>query len=127
MKNTHTTNLFTIDEEFCKLLPPLNSCQKEKLQESMLREGAALSPLIVWKENNILIDGHQRWAILQEHPELRYEIEYISLAGRDEAIEWIFRNNDSCHQWRSLFEKVERYIEVFGDKFKERRQAKMKN
>ena len=39
--------------------------------QNILKEGKLLSPLIVW--GNTLVDGHNRYAILQKHPEIRSE------------------------------------------------------
>ena len=58
-----------IDPEFQSQIPPLTDDEFKQLEENILKEGKLLSPLIVW--NNTLVDGHNRYAILQKHPEDR--------------------------------------------------------
>ena len=55
-----------IDPEFQSQIPPLTDDEFKQLEENILKEGKLLSPLIVW--NNTLVDGHNRYAILQKHP-----------------------------------------------------------
>ena len=52
-----------IDPEFQSQIPPLTDDEFKQLEENILKEGKLLSPLIVW--NNTLVDGHNRYAILQ--------------------------------------------------------------
>ena len=56
-----------IDPEFQNQIPPLTDDEYKQLEENILKEGKLLSPLIVW--NNTLVDGHNRYEIVQEHPE----------------------------------------------------------
>ena len=53
-----------IDPEFQTLFPRLNDEDFAGLEESLCKFGC-LSPLITW--NNILIDGHNRFEIIQKH------------------------------------------------------------
>ena len=57
-----------IDPEFQNQIPPLTDDEFKQLEENILKEGKLLSPLIVW--GNTLVDGHNRYAILQKHPEI---------------------------------------------------------
>ena len=57
-----------IDPEFQSQIPPLTDDEFKQLEENILKEGKLLSPLIVW--NNTLVDGHNRYTILQKHPEI---------------------------------------------------------
>ena len=59
-----------IDPEFQSQIPPLTDDEYKQLEENILKEGKLLSPLIVW--NNTLVDGHNRYAILQKHPEIYF-------------------------------------------------------
>ena len=54
-----------IDPEFQSQIPPLTDDEFKQLEENILKEGKLLSPLIVW--NNTLVDGHNRYEIVQEH------------------------------------------------------------
>lgn len=117
---------FVLDEAISGLLPPLSPAQKLGLEESMLREGRAISPLVVWQETGKLLDGHQRWAIIQAHPEIHYHVANVSLPDWDAAVRWVFDHHSNRRTWRSRFEQIERYIQVFREKFQQARQARMK-
>ena len=79
-----------IDPEFQNQIPPLTDDEYKQLEENILKEGKLLSPLIVW--NNILVDGHNRYAILQKHPEIYFSTMPLRFENREEAIAWICRN-----------------------------------
>lgn len=46
--------------------------------------------LIVW--NDTIIDGHNRWRIIQKHPDLPFTVEERTFENRDEAILWMCNN-----------------------------------
>ena len=79
-----------IDPEFQSQIPPLTDDEFKQLEENILKEGKLLSPLIVW--NNILVDGHNRYAILQKHPEIYFSTMPLRFANREEALAWICKN-----------------------------------
>ena len=79
-----------IDEEFESVIPPLTDEEFELLKESVLNDGEVYHPLVVW--NNIIVDGHHRYKILKEHPEVKYRIKARAFANRYEAISWICLN-----------------------------------
>ena len=98
-----------IDPEFQSQIPPLTDDEFKQLEENILKEGKLLSPLIVW--NNTLVDGHNRYAILQKHPEIYFSTMPLRFENREEAIAWICRNqlgrrNLSPEQKRYLLEAV---------------------
>ena len=82
--------MFKIDIEFQSYIPPLTKEEFEQLKENILHDGAIISPFILW--NGILIDGHNRYRILQEHPELPYSTHEMTFADRFDAISWICKN-----------------------------------
>ena len=79
-----------IDPEFQSQIPPLTDDEFKQLEENILKEGKLISPLIVW--NNTLVDGHNRYAILQKHPEICFSTMPLRFENREEAIAWICRN-----------------------------------
>ena len=79
-----------IDPEFQKQIPPLTDDEYKQLEENILKEGKLLSPLIVW--NSTLVDGHNRYAILQKHPEIYFSTMPLRFENREEAVAWICRN-----------------------------------
>ena len=57
-----------IDPEFADKIPPLTEEEYRLLEENILADGKIISPLITW--NGIIVDGHNRYRILQAHPEI---------------------------------------------------------
>ena len=80
----------TIDKEFKELLPYLDNDEQSGLEERILAEGIR-DPLVVWSGQDILVDGHNRYAIAQKHG-LDYDIEYIEFDDRDAVLTWIEEN-----------------------------------
>ena len=58
-----------IDPEFQSKIPPLTFHERNQLETNILEEGRILHPLIVW--NGLIVDGHTRYAILRQHPEIQ--------------------------------------------------------
>ena len=79
-----------IDPEFQSQIPPLTDDEFKQLEENILKEGKLISPLIVW--NNILVDGHNRYAILQKHPEIYFSTMPLPFESREEVLAWICKN-----------------------------------
>ena len=94
-----------IDPEFQSQIPPLTDDEFKQLEENILKEGKLLSPLIVW--NNTLVDGHNRYEIVQEHPEISFSTMPLRFENREEAIAWICRNQLGR---RNLSPEQKRYL-----------------
>lgn len=77
---------FTIDTEFETLFPPSTPDELENLEQSLLTDGFHdWEPLLVWREEQILIDGHQRYRICQKH-HIPFKIVERTFPDRDAAI-----------------------------------------
>ncbi len=81
---------FTVDPEFESLIPPLSDDEFKQLRENILEVQEVYDPLITW--NGVLIDGHNRWKIIQENPDVRYKTTEVIFYNRNEAILWIINN-----------------------------------
>jgi hypothetical protein len=81
---------FTIDQEFQSLIPNLSSDERSQLESNLLSEGCR-DPLVVWLEEDTLLDGHNRSAICSTH-NISYSVTYLSLPTRQHAINWIIGN-----------------------------------
>lgn len=81
---------FTIDPEFRDLLPPLSEDERQKLMASLNADGCR-EPLVVWLEEAVLIDGHNRYAICNDLS-LPYETVTKSFKTRDDVKLWMIRN-----------------------------------
>lgn len=91
-----------IDPEFRDKIPPIPTEDFEGLRADILRDGYVRDPLVVWDEENILLDGHHRWKVIQEHPELPYTIDRKSFPNRWGAIAWICANQIHKHNLNDL-------------------------
>lgn len=81
-----------IDEEFRNKIPPLTADEFTQLEKNILEDGEIIEPIVVW--NGTIIDGHNRWAIYQQHKILLPEPKILEkkFADRYEAIVWMCRN-----------------------------------
>ena len=76
-----------IDPEFEKVIPPISLSEFVQLEENILTEGQILTPIAVW--NGVIVDGHNRFKILQRHPHIQYTIKEMNFENRYEAIAWM--------------------------------------
>ncbi|MFM9267304.1 hypothetical protein [Tychonema sp. BBK16] len=76
--------------EFQSLIPPLSKGEKAALQASILEEGCR-DPLVVWAEEKLLIDGHNRFAICTAHG-IPYKIVEMSFDSRNTVKVWTIAN-----------------------------------
>ena len=74
-----------IDEEFKALLPALDEQTFSELEQNILQYGVR-DPIVLW--NDILIDGHNRYAICQKH-ELPFHTIDMEFDTREEVLIWI--------------------------------------
>ena len=80
----------TIDPEFKGKIPPLREEELKQLEENILADGVVINPLIVW--NDVIVDGHNRYHILQKHPEIQFTTYEKEFPDRYAAIAWICKN-----------------------------------
>lgn len=83
-------NALKVDPEFQGKIPPLTSEELDQLEKNIVSDGKVINPIIVW--NGLIIDGHNRYAILQKHPDIPYVVHEKEFADRYEAIIWICKN-----------------------------------
>lgn len=79
-----------IDPDFRKLIPPLVPDEKDRLRANLKRDGCR-DALVVWEEEGILLDGHNRLEICEEEG-IEYRTATISLPDRTAAEIWILEN-----------------------------------
>jgi ParB-like chromosome segregation protein Spo0J len=80
----------TIDPEFKSLIPPLNKGEYEGLKEDIKAHGCR-DPLIIWKGQGIILDGHHRYEICEEL-KLPFETVEYEFADRTGAEIWMIKN-----------------------------------
>lgn len=79
-----------IDPEFEGKIPPLREEELQQLEENILADGVVINPLIVW--DGVIVDGHNRYRILQKHPEIQFATYEKQFPDRYAAIAWICKN-----------------------------------
>jgi hypothetical protein len=80
----------TIDPEFRDLIPPLTEEEYCNLEGSVIAYGL-LSPLVIWKGTDILVDGHNRYKICNQFNK-PYTTKEISFSDREVAKRHIILN-----------------------------------
>jgi len=94
-----------VDEEFSTQIPPLTDEEFAQLEENILSDGEIISPIITW--NGFIVDGHNRYRILQKHPEIPYKTFEMEFPDRYAVLAWI------CHNQlgrRNLTEEQKKYL-----------------
>lgn len=81
---------FRIEEEFKNKIPPIGEDEFSRLRENIISAGEVYEPLVVW--DGILVDGHNRWNVIQEFPEVKWRVRYIDCADKWAAFEWMYKN-----------------------------------
>ena len=96
---------FIIDPEFRDKIPAMPQEDFDGLRADIIRDGYVRDPLVVWKEENILLDGHHRWRVIQERPETlgdKFKVDSKSFPDRWAAIAWICANQLHKHNMTEL-------------------------
>lgn len=79
-----------IDPEYESRIPPLSVDEFNQLEENILADGVINSPIVVW--NGVIIDGHNRYRIVEKHPHLKFTTTERQFNDRHEALAWICKN-----------------------------------
>lgn len=94
-----------IDREFQEKIPPLTEEEFKQLRENILEDGEVYEPIIVW--NGVIVDGHNRYRVIKEHPEIPYRVKQMDFADRWAAIDWMCRKQLGR---RNLTEAQQEYL-----------------
>lgn len=78
-----------IDPEFRDKIPPLTDAEFEQLRENILKDGEVYEPICVW--NGVIVDGHNRWKVIQENPEIPHRFKEMDFSDKWAAFEWMYR------------------------------------
>ena len=91
-----------IDKEFAELIPPLAEEEYRGLEASIVSEGCR-DALVCW--GDILIDGHNRYKICEEHG-IEYRTVEREFSGRNEVLLGIMKNQLSRRNLND-FQRIE--------------------
>lgn len=92
---------FRIDPEFENKIPEMPKEDFEGLKADIIADGYVRDPLVVWKEENTLVDGHNRWKIIQENYKLLHA--------------WNFDPDSMCAQ---IINAMAMFYKTYGGNFK---------
>ncbi|BDD12858.1 hypothetical protein FUAX_52900 (plasmid) [Fulvitalea axinellae] len=89
-KDTLALGDIVVRPELRDFIPPLKEEEFGRLRANLLSEGV-LEPLVLWRDGaeSVLVDGHNRYRVLAEHPELKFKVHYKEFADQEEAKEWM--------------------------------------
>jgi hypothetical protein len=85
MEGAHA--MITMNPELQSLIPPLTPEEYAQLEANIVADGCR-DPLIVWQEEQCLLDGHNRYAICERYA-LGYTTQEVSLTDLDAAKAWM--------------------------------------
>ena len=94
-----------VDPEFESKIPPLTAEEFQQLEENILADGLVINPIIVW--NGVIVDGHNRYRIIERHPEIKYTTHEKQFVDRHAVIAWICKNQLGR---RNLTPEQKRYL-----------------
>jgi hypothetical protein len=80
-----------IREDFRGLIPPLSAAELDQLHKSLLAQGRARDPLVVWKGHGVLLDGHNRYDFCTEKG-IPFETVEVRCSSDEAAKNWIILN-----------------------------------
>ena len=104
-----------IDPEFRDKIPAMPKEDFDGLRSDIIRDGYVRDPLVVWDEENTLLDGHHRWRVICENWELlkdKYTVDRKSFPDRWAAIAWICANQLHKHNMTEL-QRMKLYQEEY--------------
>ncbi len=78
-----------IDPEFRDKIPPLTDVEFEQLRENIISDGEVYEPIVAW--NGTIVDGHNRYKIVQEHPEIQFRVKEMDFADKWAAFDWMYK------------------------------------
>lgn len=83
--------MIKINPELKDFIDTLSPLEREGLQEDIIKSGGAREPIVVWKEEGVIVDGHNRYEICTAN-DLPYTTTEISFPDISEAKMWMLRN-----------------------------------
>lgn len=101
-------------------LPELDAEELGNLKKEIKNDGGVRDPLVIWKdtaegiEENVLIDGHNRYRILDQLKKTEAPVIYIKLKDEAAAKEWML-NNQLSRRNLDVFTRVQIALKLEGE------------
>lgn len=83
-------NSIRIDPAFQSLIPPLTDDERAQLEANLLTEGCR-DRLVIWRQNRILLDGHHRHDLCEQHG-IPFKVTELDFPDRATAMQWAVEN-----------------------------------
>ena len=80
-----------IMDELRNLLDLPSDDERKELERILIEEGGPRDPIVIWDEQNAIVDGHNRYGICKAH-DLPYKTVRKSFKDIDAVKEWMLRN-----------------------------------
>jgi hypothetical protein len=119
--------VLTVNPQFRNFLPELNQNQKQELEKDIIVRGC-LSPIIVQKDTNIILDGHNRYDICVRN-NIKFETVSLDLSDEADIKIWMLKHQLNRRDL-SLYEKIILALKMndhFSKLAAEKRNSKLKN
>ena len=68
----------------------MTEAEFKQLEDNILADGVVINPIIVW--NGVIVDGHNRFRVLEKHPHIKYSVHEKSFDDRFSVLAWICKN-----------------------------------
>ena len=105
-----------IDLTFQDFLRPLTSVEYKVLEDNILKYGIRDS-IVVWKNHNTIIDGHNRYSICQKN-NIDFNIVQLDFETEDDVISWMIENQDGRRNetLEMKYKKIDKYLLKYPEK-----------
>jgi hypothetical protein len=80
----------TIDNHLHRIIPPMQDEELAQLEASIVEHGCR-EPIIVWDQRDVIVDGHNRFAICTRLG-IPYEVQRIAFDSVDDVVEFMCAN-----------------------------------
>lgn len=86
-----------ISEALASFLPIQDDAKNAELEQNILVHGI-LDPIKVWKGQDVIVDGHRRYAVAKKH-DLRFNVVELEFEDIADVMEWMIDNQDVRRNW----------------------------
>jgi ParB-like chromosome segregation protein Spo0J len=103
-------NDLKIDPEFRDLFPPLTEEEYGLLEDHIVEIGHLIEPIVVWKDLNIIVDGHNRYQICKKL-DIEIKIQEMEFRDREDVKAYIIKHHMGRRSL-SLFQRIEAALKM---------------
>lgn len=110
-----TLDEIKVNPIFESLLPPLTDDEYDDLEKDIIARQKVLNPILVWSKTNEIVDGHNRYKIIEDNNIPEYTIDTLDFDSESAVMKWIVehqfaKRNLTKSQKVTLLQKVEEKV-----------------